>query len=159
MITVHSPVLQDIDPESAGAAQALNLLNELNRSFFFVKFTFREGILIARYDLLGDTLQAVELVNALYEIAGAADRLDDELAETLGGKPYESKLSEWPADQRSVGRPKRANVSSSRAVSTGWSGQLLMSSRLTVRTTNATTSEIRSPRIVSTLSANGTPST
>src|SRR3954469_14366732 len=95
VISVHSPVLQDIDPESAGAAQALNLLNDLNRSFFFVKFTFRDGILIARYDLLGDTLQAVELVNALYEIAGAADRLDDELSHTLGGKPYESKLEEW----------------------------------------------------------------
>ena len=95
VITVHSPVLQDIHPESAGAAQALNLLNELNRSFFFVKFTFRDGILIARYDLLGETLQAGELVNALYEIAGAADRLDDELAETLGGKPYEMKLGEW----------------------------------------------------------------
>ena len=95
VITVHSPVLQDIDPESAGAAQALNLLNELNRSFFFVKFTFRDGILIARYDLLGETLQAGELVNALYEVAGAADRLDDELADHLGGKPYERKLEEW----------------------------------------------------------------
>ncbi len=95
VITVHSPVLQDIDPESAGAAQALNLLNELNRSFFFVKFTFRDGILVARYDLLGTTLQAVELVNALYEIAGAADRLDDELAGLLGGKAYERKLEEW----------------------------------------------------------------
>ena len=80
---------------SAGAAHALNLLNDLNRSFFFVKFTFRDGILIARYDLLGETLQAGELVNALYEIAGAADRLDDELADSLGGKPYEAKLSEY----------------------------------------------------------------
>ena len=95
VITVHSPVLQDIHPESAGAAQALNMLNDLNRSFFFVKFTYREGILIARYDLLGETLQAGELVNALYEIAGAADRLDDELAEVLGGKPYEVKAGEW----------------------------------------------------------------
>ena len=118
VITVHSPVLQDIHPESAGAAQALNLLNELNRSFFFVKFTFRDGILIARYDLLGDTLQAGELVNALYEIAGAADRLDDELADLLGGKPYERKLEEWAraaaapvldARVRS-GNPKRANT-------------------------------------------------
>src|SRR5690349_12972503 len=95
VITVHSPVLQDIDPSSAGAAHALNLLNDLNRSPFFVKFTFRDGILIARYDLLGETLQSGELVNALYEIAGAADRLDDELADALGGKPYETKLSEW----------------------------------------------------------------
>jgi hypothetical protein len=99
VITVHSPVLQDINPESAGAAQALNLLNDLNRGFFFVKFTFRDGILIARYDLLGDALQAVELVNALFEIAGAADRLDDELAAMLGGKPYEAKLEEWTLGQ------------------------------------------------------------
>ena len=95
VITVHSPVLQDIDSASAGAAQALNMLNDLNRSFFFVKFTYREGILIARYDLLGETLQSGEMVNALYEIAGAADRLDDELAEVLGGKPYEVKAEEW----------------------------------------------------------------
>src|SRR3954451_5407772 len=95
VITVHSPVLQDIHPESAGAAQALNLLNDLNRSFFFVKFTFRDGILIARYDLLGETLQAGELINALFEIAGAADRLDDELVHSIGGKPYELKLKEW----------------------------------------------------------------
>ena len=95
VIIVHSPVLQDIDPASSpGAAHALNLLNDLNRSFFFVKFTFRDGVLIARYDLLGETLQAGELVNAIYEIAGAADRLDDELADSLGGKPFEVKLSE-----------------------------------------------------------------
>src|SRR3954454_12038295 len=95
VITVHSPVLQDIDPESAGAAAALNLLNELNRSFFFVKFTFRDGVLIARYDLLGESLQAGELVNAIYEIAGAADRLADELTPAPAGKPYEAKLGEW----------------------------------------------------------------
>ena len=57
-----------------------------------MKFTFREGVLVARYDLLGETLQAGELVNAIYEIAGAADRLDDELADALGGKPFEAKL-------------------------------------------------------------------
>ena len=98
VITVHS-VVQDIDPESPGAAQALNLLNDLNRSYFFVKFVFRDGLLIARRDLLGDTLSAAELVNALYEIAGAADQLDDKLADLLGGKPYEVKAEEWaPGD-------------------------------------------------------------
>jgi len=97
VIIVHSPVLQDIDPASPGAAQALNLLNDLNRSFFFVKFTFRDGVLVARYDLLGESLQTGELVNAIYEIAGAADRLDDELADALGGKPFEVKLNEGDA--------------------------------------------------------------
>src|SRR3954453_12978543 len=98
VITVHSPVLHDIDPSSAGAAHALNLLNDLNPSHFFVQFAFRDGSLIARYALFGESLQAGELVNALYEIAGAADRLDDELAEALGGKPYEAKLSEWSSN-------------------------------------------------------------
>ena len=161
VITVHSPVLQDIDPESAGAAQALNLLNELNRSFFFVKFTFRDGILIARYDLLGDTLQAVELVNALYEIAGAADRLDDELAETLGGKPYEAKLSEWTGglERRSV-RPNRSNVRSTRAGSGGWSGQARMSSRFTrANDERDDVGDAGLAPMVRTLSANGVPST
>ena len=93
VITVHSPVLQDIHPESAGAAQ-----NDCSTSSTKAASSSNSRSAtgsIARYDLLGDTLQAVELVNALYEIAGAANHLDDELAEMLGGKPYEAKLSEW----------------------------------------------------------------
>jgi len=78
VITVHS-VVHDIDPESPGAAQALNLLNDLNRSYFFVKFVFRDGLLIARRDLLGDTLSPAELISALYEVSGASNRLRGEL--------------------------------------------------------------------------------
>jgi hypothetical protein len=95
VITLHSPMLQDIDPESVGAAQALNILNDLNRKFFFVKFIYGEGTLFAEYDLLGETLQPGELVNALFEVAGAADNLDEQLAELLGGKVYGAKLEEW----------------------------------------------------------------
>ena len=77
VITVHS-VVQDIDPESPGAAQALNLLNDLNRSYFFVKFVFRDGLLIARRDLLGDTLSPAELdqraVRGLRRVEPAARR-------------------------------------------------------------------------------------
>jgi hypothetical protein len=95
VITLHSPVIQDIDPESVGAAQALNILNDLNKRFFFVKFIYGDGTLFAEYDLLGETLQSGELVNALYEVAGAADNLDDQLADMLGGKVYEVKMEEW----------------------------------------------------------------
>ena len=35
----------------------------------------------------------------MFEVAGAADRLDDELAGLLGGKPYEAKLEEWTSGQ------------------------------------------------------------
>ena len=39
----------------------------------------RDGLLIARRDLLGDTLSPAELVAALYEVAGASSRLRSEL--------------------------------------------------------------------------------
>jgi hypothetical protein len=95
VITVSSPILQDIEPESPGAARAYTLLNELNRSRYFIRFTFDDGTLAADYDLLGDTLQAAELVNAIYAVAAAADHLDDALIEEIGGKKYETVLEEW----------------------------------------------------------------
>jgi len=93
-ITVTSPVLQDIDPEGPGAALALNRLNELNRSHRFVKFVFDDGTLLAVCDLLGDSLQARELLNAVYVVAAAADSLDDPLLDDIGGKRYEDILEE-----------------------------------------------------------------
>ena len=98
VITVSSPILLDIDPDSPGAAAAYNQLNELNTEHFFARFTFTGEILQADYDLLGDNLQAAELSNAIYVIAAAADHLDDELVDTLGGKPYEDKLQEWASE-------------------------------------------------------------
>lgn len=95
MIKVHSPVVQDIDPESPGGAEALNLVNVLNQAHVFVKFRVLNGTLIAEYDLLGDTLQAGELRNALLTVAAAADQLDDDLADRLGGKRFDTKLEEW----------------------------------------------------------------
>lgn len=95
VITVYSPILQDIDEESPGAAQALNMLNALNAKHFFSKFTFQHGVLLAEYDLLGDNLQASELKNALFAIASAADELDDALLGQLGGKRYDTALEEW----------------------------------------------------------------
>src|SRR4051794_23807575 len=61
VITIYSPILQDMAEDSPGAAQALNMLNDLNAKHFFSKFTFQHGVLIAEYDLLGDNLQASEL--------------------------------------------------------------------------------------------------
>lgn len=98
VITVSSPILLDIDAESPGAAAALNTLNDLNREHFFARFTFTGDILQADYDLLGDHLQARELSNAIYVIAAAADHLDDELLDSLGGKQYETKLEEWASE-------------------------------------------------------------
>lgn len=98
-IIVSSPIVQGIDPESPGGAQAFNLVNHLNATHYFVKFTFQHGILSARYDLLGDNLQAAELRNAIYAVASAANRLDDDLAEQLGGKAYETVMEEWSVEE------------------------------------------------------------
>ena len=93
-ITVSAPVLQDIDPSAPGAAVALNRLNELNLNHRFIKFVFDDGALMAIYDLLGDRLQAAELLNAVYVVAAAADHLDDELIDEIGGKRFEDVLEE-----------------------------------------------------------------
>src|ERR1700759_5768380 len=50
VISVHSPILQDIHAESAGAAQALNMLNDRNRAFSLLKGKCRDVPWIARYD-------------------------------------------------------------------------------------------------------------
>jgi hypothetical protein len=104
-IKVHSPVVQDIDPESPGGAEALNLLNELNQAHLFVKFRMVGGTLVAEYDLLGDHLQATELRNALLTVASAADSLDDDLADRLGGKRFDMKLEEWNLEQEQDEHP------------------------------------------------------
>jgi hypothetical protein len=93
-ITVSAPVLQDIDPSAPGAAVALNRLNELNMNHRFIKFVYDDGALMAIYDLLGDRLQATELLNAVYVVAAAADHLDDELIDEIGGKRFEDVLEE-----------------------------------------------------------------
>ena len=97
VITVHSPMLQDIDPGQRGRGAGAEHAQRPQPVVLLRQVHLPRGILIARYDLLGETLQAGELVNALYEIAGAADRLDDELAEVLGGKPYEVKAESGQA--------------------------------------------------------------
>lgn len=93
-ITVSAPILQEIDQASPGAALLLNRLNELNMDHRFLKFVYDDGALVAVYDLLGDRLQAAELLNAVYLVAAAADHLDDELVDEIGGMRFEDVLEE-----------------------------------------------------------------
>lgn len=94
VITLSSPILQDIDPASPGAAAALNRINRLNNNSFFTKFVFDDGALIVEYDILADRLQAGELMNALSVVATSAEVLDDELVDEIGGKPFRTVLEE-----------------------------------------------------------------
>ena len=93
-IALSSPALQDIDEDGAGAAIALNELNRLNVEHRFVKWVFDEGTLIAGVDLLGDDLQASELRNAVYTLAGTVSQVAEELEERVGGSRYGELLEE-----------------------------------------------------------------
>ena len=85
MITVSSPALQEIEADGIGAAIVLNRLNELNNSHRFLKYVYADETLVVAHDLLGDSLQAGELLHAVFGVAGAARELVEELQPEVGG--------------------------------------------------------------------------
>jgi hypothetical protein len=88
-VLLTSPALQELDPEDAGYAVLLNELNDLNASHRFVKWLIDDGTtLLGVHDLLGDTLQAPELLNAVYAMAGAANGAAERFADATGGRRY-----------------------------------------------------------------------
>ena len=91
LITVSSPALQDIESDSIGAAIALSRVNELNRTHRLLKYMFVDDTLVVVYDLLGDALQAVELVSAVRTVAAGAREVAEELQDEVGGARYQ----EW----------------------------------------------------------------
>jgi hypothetical protein len=95
VVTVYSAVLQEIDGRAAGSVEGLGLLNTLNRSYDFVKFSLAEDSLFVEYDLLGDTLHPDELRNAISTVAQVSDHLDDHLLAHFGGKRFVTALSDW----------------------------------------------------------------
>lgn len=92
VITVTSAILTGIDPDGAGAAAALYVLNDVNIENRFVKVVFVDGDLLAAYDLLADDLQAIELLNAIYTSARVAEELGARLVSRLGGKTFVAAL-------------------------------------------------------------------
>jgi hypothetical protein len=93
-VALTSPVLQQLDREDAGYVVAMNRVNELNRRHRFVKWTLDGEVLLVAHDLLGDTLDADELVNAVYSVAGAAANAADELEDATGGWRYDEMVDE-----------------------------------------------------------------
>jgi hypothetical protein len=98
IVKVSSPILSQIDPDGPGAAAALNALHELNHSHCFLKFVFVEGALVVACDLLGGHLHSSQLLNAVYAVASAARRLEDELIDEVGGLTYQAVMEEWVHD-------------------------------------------------------------
>lgn len=95
VVTLTSPVLQEIDDEGPGAALVLNKLNKLNRRHRFLKFFYRHGRLVAAADLLGDGLTSETLLNVVFGMASVSARVAEKLAEPSGGLTY----AQWRAER------------------------------------------------------------
>jgi type III secretion system-like peptide-binding chaperone len=95
IITIYSPILQEIDPRVPESAEGLGFLNDLNRGHDLVKFSYADNALFVEYDLLGDTLHPNALRYGIAVVAEVADSLDDELAGRIGGKRFVTALKEY----------------------------------------------------------------
>src|SRR5688572_21673738 len=81
LIRLRAQVLEDVELDSRNRLEVLEHLNALNQSTVFGRFYLdadRTTIML-EHELLGDFLDAGELINALQTLGLVADQTDDEL--------------------------------------------------------------------------------
>jgi hypothetical protein len=85
VVSVRAVVLDEVDSSGDRLLQLYERLNALNEERFFGKLYFQKpGAIMLEYDLLGDELDAKELLHALATISAMADELDESLSAELG---------------------------------------------------------------------------
>lgn len=86
MISLRSDVLIDVEVTDENRLQILEHMNALNQASLFGRFYLDadRSTVVLRHDLLGDELQAEELINALYTVGLLADETDDDLMREFG---------------------------------------------------------------------------
>jgi hypothetical protein len=86
LIRLHAHVLVELDVREDNRLDILEHLNSLNQSSLFGRFFLDadRSTIVLEHELLGDDLDADELVNALYTVGMLADQTDDELQRSLG---------------------------------------------------------------------------
>jgi hypothetical protein len=85
VVSTRSVVLDEVDSSGDRLLQIYERLNALNEERFFGKLYLQKpGTIMLEYDLLGDQLDAQELLHALSTISSMADELDDVLSTELG---------------------------------------------------------------------------
>jgi hypothetical protein len=101
VVHMRAPVIIgfELEPHMGTAYFAVN---DLNYELYFAKFCVLagedRGSISVEHDLLGDDLQASELMNALELLAQLADDNDDRLQADIGGRTYAQMLAA-PEDQ------------------------------------------------------------
>ena len=86
LVGLRSVVLAQVDSSEERRQKVLEAINEKNRQVAFGCFYLEadQGWVVYDYHLLGDQLQAQELMTALTAIASTADQVDDELRDAIG---------------------------------------------------------------------------
>lgn len=84
IVELVSPVLDAVER----SAELLEKLNALNEKLYFGKAYWRDGEVWLAHNLLGDHLDANELVSCVGMMAVVADKIDDELQRRFGGKRF-----------------------------------------------------------------------
>ena len=103
VIALHSTVLAQIDSSGDRKHKILETLNDKNQSIPFGRFHFDEpaATIVLDYHLLGDNLQAPELMNGIGVLLSMADELDDELSKVIGSGTR--ALDVWNAAEGEAG--------------------------------------------------------
>ena len=86
LVNLHAFVLDEVDAADERRLQILDELNEINKSTYVGKvyLDVEAKTIVLEHDLLGNDLDADELMGALRTLASTADELDDRLRLTLG---------------------------------------------------------------------------
>jgi hypothetical protein len=106
LIGLRAIVLEQVDGSGDRKQKILEALNEKNRTVPFGCFYFDPSASLIVYDhhLIGDQLQAVELIAALAAIGSGADQMDDELRDAVGSGVRATDA--WNAAQASASEPE-----------------------------------------------------
>jgi hypothetical protein len=86
IVYIRATILGEIEKSDDRLQKVYPLLNETNWRSSFAKLYYNadESSIVLEYDLLGDRLDSVELMNALHVIASMADDLDDKFSTEIG---------------------------------------------------------------------------
>lgn len=115
VIRLRARVLEDVVIDGDNRLDILETLNALNQSALFGRFFLDvdRSTIVLGHELLGDDLDADELINGLYTLGIAADQTDDELQRSIGTghraielppgpAPAASSRWSWPADRQTT---------------------------------------------------------
>lgn len=104
LVNLHAFVLDQVDVADERRLKILEELNEVNKANYLGKvyLDVEAKTIVLEHDLLGNELDADELMSTLRTVASMADELDDRLRETLGtGRSAKAAWDEANAQSQS----------------------------------------------------------